>query len=1155
MWRARRALLLAAVLLPLATAGSVTTLLFRAARTPRVSRNLEEYASASTSSDDAEGESVDTTVLRYASIVLLVVMSAISSGLTLGLMSLDKVGLDVVIRAGARAEATADEHAKARAAKRILPIRADSNLLLTTLVLTTVAVNSLLSILMADLTSGLVGFFVSTGVIVLFGEVIPQSLCSRHALIIGSAFVPFVRVLRLALYVFAKPVSFVLDRTVGEDMGTIFSKRELQKLLEIHVTQQIMHPEEGHIVRGAMGYKLKLVSDIMMPASGLFSLPISFFTSNCTLKMIYNSGFSRVPVWNKDPNDVVGIIFVKDLIYVDPKAEVPLLAFARVFAVAAHRIWLDAVLGEVLSVFKMGSTHMALVYDVNNSGPGDPFYQLKGLVTLEDIMEEILQSKIVDETDSPEARKERQNCTDQIGLDGGEFELAALGVDSPVASASPSPIGPCRTHAAAAFIDRIWIVGGVSASYYTKRLEYTASRSDVVSSPDGIEWTEVLEEAPFRRRFGHSLLTFTDASDGVQRLTLVGGFSPEPATDIWVTTDGASWSETTATTPWTGRGYHCSVEFDSRLWVLGGSPMNNEVWSTSSVLTGNWEQQSDVPWTPRAAHACTAHEIVTNVTEGDSSRETFLFLMGGWRETSLRDVWRMDSSRNWELMLEVAPWEARAWLSLVSFDSRTAGDVQLGPRLWVLGGGIVGNGIEKMYPFSDVWYTRDGVDWVAASSNASGISTAEWSMLSQSNTEVCMGKWGHTVVPFHRKVSRAYYCHESCANEAGTMSLANQLIPVCDPTTTLPDVPVQHTVLRGDAMITMTLYPDGCGLCMTGSSARFENGTTVPTLFLLAGNVGTQKVNDVFQSSNGSACQTLMYLSLYCIEHYATDLSLSLSLSLLFHPVLCEKDGEICSSQGTKRMADVDIGDAVLALDAAGKPTFAPVYYIPHDSIRDVATAFIRVEHEGSQDLLEPLELTPDHLVFHLPEGESLECHVAGSDATTLAMPKLAQKPARELRVNDRLVLLSPLPSSRPSGQFNNTESVEDASPPTNSTLTDRICEVAPARLEEDALQWRLSIVKVMRLSRVARHGAVTLYTTTGNFFVAGVLCSNFGDYYPTLTGQRRRDRVAFELFAPHRLVFALLPYSRTAELLRVLMNQLVLPTLRWLLPRLFKQS
>ncbi|KAE9079937.1 hypothetical protein PF005_g27928 [Phytophthora fragariae] len=390
----------------------MTSMLFRAASATLVARRITDVAHQEASADAdtiaTAGSGSDSGVsdvmkaIHYGAIVLLIVMSAISSGLTLGLMSLDKVSLDVIIRAGDRPGATKDEMRKAKAARRILPVRADSNLLLTTLVLTTVAVNSLLSILMADLTSGLVGFFVSTILILICGEIIPQSLCSRHALSIGSALVPVVRVLRLLLYIFAKP-----------------------KLVEIHVRQKIMHPEEGYIVRGAMSYKRKAVSDIMIPAEKLFSLPISFTTTILnleTLKMIYNNGYSRIPVWNKDPNDVVGIVFTKDLIYVDPNQDVPLIAFARVFAVAAHRIWLDAQLGEVLSVFKMGSTHMALVYDVNNSGPGDPFYELKGLVTLEDIVEEILQSKIIDETDSPEARKERQNCTDQIGYsDGGEF--------------------------------------------------------------------------------------------------------------------------------------------------------------------------------------------------------------------------------------------------------------------------------------------------------------------------------------------------------------------------------------------------------------------------------------------------------------------------------------------------------------------------------------------------------------------------------------------------------------------------------------------------------------------------------------------------------------------------------------------------------------
>lgn len=93
-------------------------------------------------------------------------------------------------------------------------------------------------------------------------------------------------------------------------------------------------------------------------------------------------------------------------------------------------------------------------------------------------------------------------------------------------------------HAAAVFNDEIWMVGGVSTSYYTKRLEKTMTRSDVVHSLDGATWVEALEEAPFRRRYGHSLTAFTDSSDGAERLLLIAGFSPEPGTDIWMSKDG-----------------------------------------------------------------------------------------------------------------------------------------------------------------------------------------------------------------------------------------------------------------------------------------------------------------------------------------------------------------------------------------------------------------------------------------------------------------------------------------------------------------------------------------------------------------------------------------------------------------------------------------
>lgn len=67
-------------------------------------------------------------------------------------------------------------------ASKIAPIRANGNLLLCTLLLGNVSVNALLSILLADIAGGLIGFLVSTAVITIFGEIVPQSVCSRYAL-------------------------------------------------------------------------------------------------------------------------------------------------------------------------------------------------------------------------------------------------------------------------------------------------------------------------------------------------------------------------------------------------------------------------------------------------------------------------------------------------------------------------------------------------------------------------------------------------------------------------------------------------------------------------------------------------------------------------------------------------------------------------------------------------------------------------------------------------------------------------------------------------------------------------------------------------------------------------------------------------------------
>jgi hypothetical protein len=120
--------------------------------------------------------------LEVCVLVVLLALSGLFSGLGLGLMSLDLIGLEIVVAAGTDEHATAKEKRQGESARKIIPIREKGNLLLTTLLMGNVAVNSLTSIMMADMTSGLAGFLVSTALIVIFGEIVPQAICTKHAL-------------------------------------------------------------------------------------------------------------------------------------------------------------------------------------------------------------------------------------------------------------------------------------------------------------------------------------------------------------------------------------------------------------------------------------------------------------------------------------------------------------------------------------------------------------------------------------------------------------------------------------------------------------------------------------------------------------------------------------------------------------------------------------------------------------------------------------------------------------------------------------------------------------------------------------------------------------------------------------------------------------
>lgn len=317
--------------------------------------------------------------MEYLISLVLVILSGLYSGLTLGLLSLDTQSL-------ARRARHGDEEAKT-----IYPVRQNGNLLLTTLLLGNVTVNTTLSIFLGSIASGLVAGITATALIVVFGEIIPQAVISRYALWFGAKTIWFTKVMIFISYPIAWPIAKILDVMLGSELPTVYSKKELMEIISEHEDSEHspIDADEERIVHGALQFSHLSVREVMTPVEQVVSfdenqrLTDEFFTE------IKNSGFSRLPVYSGDPTNVVGILYVKDLLVEDEMISIKETeeAFDKdVMSVGAGDM-LDAVLAKMLK----NRHHLALVYNRNK--------KFIGVVTLEDIIEEIIQQEIVDEDD------------------------------------------------------------------------------------------------------------------------------------------------------------------------------------------------------------------------------------------------------------------------------------------------------------------------------------------------------------------------------------------------------------------------------------------------------------------------------------------------------------------------------------------------------------------------------------------------------------------------------------------------------------------------------------------------------------------------------------------------------------------------------------
>lgn len=150
---------------------------------------------------------------------------------------------------------------------------------------------------------------------------------------------------------------------------------------------------ELKIAVGAMEIADKVVKDVMTKIEDVFMLPDTTVLNAKTVMEIVKMGYTRIPVYQYgDKNNVTDMLFVKDLALLDPDDNFTVKTVCGYHKHPVKFVMNDTPLPNLLEAFKKGEGHLAMVKRlINTDDKHDPSYVLVGVVTLEDIVEEILQ--------------------------------------------------------------------------------------------------------------------------------------------------------------------------------------------------------------------------------------------------------------------------------------------------------------------------------------------------------------------------------------------------------------------------------------------------------------------------------------------------------------------------------------------------------------------------------------------------------------------------------------------------------------------------------------------------------------------------------------------------------------------------------------------
>ncbi|KZY04508.1 MULTISPECIES: HlyC/CorC family transporter [unclassified Sulfitobacter] len=339
-------------------------------------------------------------------------------------------GSETALTAASRGKLRAQADKGSRGAERALAITEDNERLIGSVLLG----NNLVNILAASVATALftrlfgesgvaLATLVMTLLVLVFAEVLPKTyaitnaeraaaLVSRPISILVLLFSPVVTAVRYLV----RGVLRLFGVTTDPDSNILAVREEIAGALQLGHSEGVVEKEDRDRILGALDLRERAVEEIMLHRSGIEMIDADSDPADI-LEQCLQSNHTRLPVFRNDPENIVGVIHAKDLLRAmyklsgGPHGNDSLLKNFKIDDVAMKPYFVPetSTLDEQMRQFLRRRTHFALVVDEYGS--------LQGLITLEDILEEIV-GEITDEFD-PDAEQPLQPAEDgQYYVDG-----------------------------------------------------------------------------------------------------------------------------------------------------------------------------------------------------------------------------------------------------------------------------------------------------------------------------------------------------------------------------------------------------------------------------------------------------------------------------------------------------------------------------------------------------------------------------------------------------------------------------------------------------------------------------------------------------------------------------------------------------------------